>query len=509
GAKEVEKFYNYFPDKAGFAKAISDVNYRNLDRTQLCNELIRQASLVGNTSPESLAGISLLEDKNTFTITTGHQLCLFTGPLYFIYKLISTVNLSNTLKAEFPEKNFVPVYWMASEDHDFEEVNHLHAFGKKIEWQSTQTGSVGSFETAELEPLLAPFLEILGKSDNAAYLAGLFKRAYIEHKNLAEATRYLVNELFGKDGVVIVDGQSPALKKQFASFFRKDVFENTPYKKVSESIASLSELKYSIQVNPREINCFYAEGPLRARLEKENDVFRVVGTQTVFTKTELEQLIDSDPVKISPNVLLRPAYQQCILPNLAYVGGPGELAYWLEYAGMFEELKLNFPVLVPRKSVYLIDAGAKQKMEKFGFAFDDLVEEEQALIKSYLEKTNKTIDLTAYKKEIEELFGKLVTEAVNVDKTLGGSVEAEKQKGINSVAGIEGKMNKAIKQRSETEINQIKTLRSKLFPEGIPQERYDNFSMYYVKWGSGFLDEIKSLLTYDLQEQGPVCLIER
>lgn len=509
GKKELEKYYSFFPDKNGFSRAIAAMNYESLDRTLLVNELLAQAGLVENTTNESRENISLLENKNTFTITTGHQLCLFTGPLYFIYKIFSVINLCETLKGEFPEKNFVPVYWMASEDHDFEEVNHLFAYSKKVEWQSAQTGSVGRFATAELEPLADTLAEILGKSDNAAYLVSLFKKAYLGHRNLSDATRYLVNELFGRYGIVILDGQSAALKKKFKAVFKEDIFNQLPYKKITEQIAGLQEMKYGIQVNPREINCFYADGPLRARFEKEGDKFKLVGASQTFSSQEIEQMLDNDPEKISPNVALRPAYQQVILPNLAYVGGPGELAYWLEYKSMFEALKLNYPVLVPRKFVYLVDAAADQKMEKLDVTLDDLSEDEQSLVKRYLEKSNKAVSLDGYKKEIDDLFAKIGEEASAVDKTLSGATEAEKQKALNAVSAIEGKMNKAVKLKSETELNQLKNLRAKLFPSDVPQERYDNFSMYYVKWSGSFFSGLKSALTYDLSNTDIIILSEQ
>ncbi len=505
----VSDFYKYFPDKEGFRNAIASNSFNGIDRNLLKNELLQQSKLVSNTTKQSLSNIELLANGNSFTVTTGHQLCLFTGPLYFVYKIFSVINLCETLKKEFPGHDFVPVYWMASEDHDFEEVNHLNVFGKKIVWQTTQAGTVGAMDTKELEAVCVQFSEILGSTENAKEMVQLFKDSYLNHNNLSDATRYLVNHLFGEYGLVTVDGNSKALKETFMAYFKKDIFENIPFKHAGESIDKLNKLSYNVQVNPREINCFYIENGIRARFEKEGDKYRVIGTEKLLSKQELEALIEAKPESISPNVVLRPCYQQFLLPNIAYVGGPGELAYWLEYKTMFDALQLPFPVLVPRKMIALIDMATKQKMDKFGFDFETVYEEEQSLIKSFLEKSNGTFEIEAHKKVLEQLFSKINEAASIIDKTLGGAVDAEKQKSINSLSAIEQKVNKALKQRSETEINQIKNIKSKLFPNALPQERVDNFSMYYVKWGADFFRSLKDDLNYDLKELGQIFFIEQ
>mgnify|MGYP001593215938 CR=1 FL=1 len=506
--KELSGLYNFFPDKIGFKKALASIHKNKYNRTVLVAELTEQNKKVKNTSSLSENSTQLLLKENTFTITTGHQLCLFTGPLYFIYKIFSVINLSEKLKEEFPENNYVPVYWMASEDHDFAEINHFNVFGKQIEWKSEQKGAVGNFNTKGLNEVKDKLKEILGNSPNTDGLLNLFESAYVKHSNLADATRFLVNELFGAYGLVVVDGNSKKLKETFVSFFEKDIFENTPYKKVTETISALKPLKYETQVNPREINSFYLEQGLRARIEKTDDGYIAVKTDKKFSKTELEQLIKSNPEKISPNVVLRPCYQQFVLPNIAYVGGPGELAYWLEYKAMFDELGLFFPVLTPRHSVTVIDSGSKQKISKLGLEVNDFFESEDQLIKKFLSKTVGVKELTEYKSEIEVLYGKLNAEALQTDKTLVITVEAEKQKVLNSLASIEQKLNKAIKQKSETELNQIKAVKGKLFPDNKPQERSDNFSTFYSKWGKEFLDFLKVNLKYDLVNTNRVVIEE-
>jgi bacillithiol biosynthesis cysteine-adding enzyme BshC len=495
GKQDIKDLYEFKPELNGYKNKLSDEKlYVNLNRPLLSACLLKQAKLVANTSTLSLQNIELLKQHTCFTVTTGHQLCLFTGPLYFIHKILSTINLSEWLRNQFPEKQFVPVYWMASEDHDFEEINHAHVFGKKIEWRSAQTGAVGNFKTAELSDAINELSAILGESTHATELIDLFKKAYLEHANLSLATRFLVNELFGKFGLVVLDGNDKELKQEFRPVFHKDIFENTSFKKVNDTIAVLNSKNYPTQVNPREINCFYMNDATRARIEKQNDRFVVLNTPVSFSRTEMEDLIEKETDKISPNVVLRPLYQQSILPNIAYVGGPGELSYWLQYKSMFDAYQIDFPILQPRNFVLIVDKIQQQKLVKLQIEIDSIFRSEKEITDQYLSQKGSTISLDAEKSNLESFFNDLLSKSIAIDKTLEGAVKAEQQKALNSVQAIEAKLNKALKQKSDTEINQIRSVKSKLFPENIPQERYDNLSMYYSKYGKEFIDALKEQL---------------
>jgi bacillithiol biosynthesis cysteine-adding enzyme BshC len=497
-SSQVKPFYNHHINKTDFSVYLEKNKFDYLNRPVLVKALQSQAKLVANTSSASLSNIQLLENNNTYTITTGHQLCLFTGALYFIYKIASTINLSKSLKENFSDKIFVPVYWMASEDHDFEEINHANVFGKKVIWNSTQKGSVGEFNTEGLQEVITELKTILGDNEKANEILSVFEKAYINHANLADATRYLVNELFGDYGIIILDGNDSELKQLFKGEFKKDIFENTSYKLVSETITELQK-NYSAQVTPREINIFYKENGLRERIEKQGERFVVLNTELSFSEEEIENIIQNTPEKLSPNVVLRPLYQQKILPNIAYVGGPGELAYWLEYKTMFDAFNIHLPILMPRNFMMLLDKGTQNKLQKLNLTFNDTFKDGEELVKQFIKTQHNDIHLEGAKKQLTEIYAS-ITETVNsIDKSLVGTTEAEKQKAINGIATIEQKINRALKQKSETDVNQIWSIKEKLFPKGTPQERYDNFSMYYTKYGKEFISTIMVNLTYDLE----------
>lgn len=498
-SEKVKPFYSNHIYKKDFASYLEKKPFSEVNRPVLVNVLQAQADLVNNTSSKSLNNINLLQGSTTYTVTTGHQLCLFTGPLYFIYKIISSINLCESLKRNFPNKDFVPVYWMASEDHDFEEINHVNVFGKKIVWNSTQKGAVGEFSTEGLKEVVAELKTILGDNENSKDLIHLFEKAYAGHSNLADATRYLVNALFGEYGLVVLDGNDAELKVLFKEEFKKDIFEGTSFREVSNSIVELKK-HYSAQVTPREINVFYKDKGIRERIDKQGERFAVLNSEINFSKEELENIIGNSPEKLSPNVVLRPLYQQKILPNVAYVGGPGELAYWLEYKNMFDTFKISMPILMPRNFVLVLDKANQNKLQKLNLSSGDIFKDGEELVKQLIKTQHNDINLEDAKNQLAKLYSEINETVVNIDKTLGGTAEAEKQKAINGLAVIEQKINKALKQKSETDVNQIWSLKEKLFPKNSPQERYDNFSMYYSKYGKEFIACLKSELTYDLEK---------
>ncbi len=497
-AKELTPFYDSHFSKEAFQSYLKKNTFENLNRDVLVRALKVQAGLVENTDVQTINNITLLNNANTFCVTTGHQLCLFTGPMYFIYKIVSTINLASTLNKNFTDKKFVPVYWMASEDHDFEEINHAIIFGKKTTWHSEQKGSVGEFDTEGIQEVIIELKTILGESENAVRLMQLFETAYTKHQNLAGATRFLVNELFAGHGLIIVDGNDKELKKLFKNDFEKDIFNNTAHNTVNEIITKL-KTSYSIQVNPRLINTFYKEDQLRERIERDGENFRVVNTNIVFTKKELEEIIENTPEKLSPNVVLRPLYQQHILPNVAYVGGPGEIAYWLEYKNMFTVFSKTFPVLVPRNFVMLVDKNLSAKAKKLNLNTEDLFNDGEALVKQFIKLNNDT-DLNDVKENFTALYLQLSEKLSVIDKSLTASVDAEKTKTLNGIAVLEQKINRSIKQKSETDVNQIWGIKEKLFPNNIPQERNDNFAMYYVKYGDNFLKMLFETLIFDFTQ---------
>lgn len=498
-------FYSYQPKLESFRKVINEKSAEKINRPLLVSVLKEQYAEILNCKLQQ-ANIDLLLNNSTFTICTGHQICLFTGPLFFIYKIISAINLAETLKKNYPENNFVPVYWMASEDHDFEEIQSINLFGKKISWDNKEAnGAVGKLKTKSLNVVIDELKQILGESENSNKLIQIFREAYLGKENLADATRYLIHKLFASYGLVIIDGNDVRLKSEFSEIIKDDIINHSNYKLVNQTIAEFEEKGFKAQVNPREINCFYMIDNLRERIEQvhdltleegRRDVFKVLNTAIVFTKNELLNELKNHPERFSPNVVLRPVYQQKLLPNLAYIGGPGEIAYWLEYKKMFEYHNINFPVLVPRNFAVLTDDRTNLQMQKFGFTMIDIFKNIDLIIKEFVNK-NASINLSLKDQEekISAVYTEILEKAVSVDSTLKGSVEAELQKSLNALKNIESKLVRSEKQKQEIKISQVKKLKDKFFPEGKLQERYENMTPYYLKSGEQLIFDLKE--TFD------------
>ncbi len=492
--KTLGEFYSYNPSLEGFKDILINNKSQTYNRELLVDVMKKQYQQ--STIDSSSLNIDVLLNKNTYTVCTGHQLCLFTGPLYFIYKIISTINLAEKLQKQFPEYHFVPVYWMATEDHDFNEIKSIHFFGKNVSWENVDAGgAVGRLKTDSLMPVIDELKLILGESEHANELIQLFSEAYLKHTTLADATRYLVHQLFGSYNLLIVDGDDKKLKAEFAGIMQDDILNASNNQLVNKSIEQLNAIGYKAQVNPREINCFYMKNSLRERIvfDAQTQMYMVLNTSVTFTKEQLIVDLQTHPERYSPNVVLRPLYQQKILPNLAYIGGPGEIAYWLEFKTMFTHHNITYPVLIPRNFALLTDEKSVQQFNKLGFEMDDVFKETDVLVKQYVIKhVDKEFFLNEETEKVSVIFNQISEKANGIDVTLKAVVDAEFQKTIKGIKAIEAKMLKAEKQKQETAIQQIKKMKNKFFPEGILQERYDNFAPYYLKSGKSFIEKLKA-----------------
>ncbi|CAG0989318.1 MAG: bacillithiol biosynthesis cysteine-adding enzyme BshC [Bacteroidetes bacterium] len=422
--------------------------------------------------------IKSLQENTTFTITTGHQLCLFLGPLYVVYKILHCIKLANELNKKYKSYHFVPVFWMASEDHDTQEINHVFVKGEMIKWNVSESIPAGKLSTEGIEVAIEQLRKSLGLQQHSETIISLFKEAYSNYKNLAQATRYLINELLGSYGIVVIDGDEIEFKKILKPIFKKEINEQCIEKNVQKAIQHMLPHSYKIQANPRNCNIFWLHENQRIRIEKVEDKFYLSGTNQAFTKEEILNRIDETPEKFSPNVLMRPLYQETVLPNLVNVGGAAETAYWLELTEVFKELNIPFPLLFLRASVILTDEKIMQKIKKTELKVEDFFSEESGPERRYLQKNNlvfKTENplLTAFLEELQQNI-------VHIDASLETSAKATAQKIKNELEQLEKKVQRAIKLKNEVQLEQIKKCKEKFFPQNKMQERTVNFSEYFV-----------------------------
>ena len=489
-----KSLYNRFPSLENFEAQVQEkkTSYAYENREILVSVLKQQYSKI-SISTQTKQNIELLLNSNTYTITTGHQLNLSTGPLYFLYKIISTINLSKELKEKYPNYNFVPIYWMATEDHDFDEINYFNFKGRKFHWNKESSGPVGRLSTEGLGDFFQVYASELGSSTNANAIKKIFQEAYLNHSNLAEATRHLANVLFVKYGLVILDADNTDLKRIFIPYIKEELAQQTSYKQVLETAKKLKD--YTIQVNPREINLFYVEDNLRERIIFENGKYKVNNTQMEFSEKEIFSLLEKHPEKFSPNVILRPLYQEVILPNLCYIGGGGEIAYWLELKSFFNAVKVTFPILLLRNSVLLATEKQVKKADKLGLTWSDLFSKQKDLVNAKTRALSEfPIDFSPQKKHLRKQFEALLDLAKKTDDSFFGAIKAQEAKQIKGLENLEKRLLKAQKRKYSDELKRITDLQNELFPNQSLQERQANFSEFYLEYGDLFIQKLMGQL---------------
>ncbi len=481
-------FYKYDVNIESFAQIISDKQKDNTDRTLLVKELKAQYEQLA-INPLVAKQIESLSQPTTFTIITAHQPSLFTGPLYFVIKILSTINLTKQLNKAYTQHHFVPIFLTGGEDHDFEEANHLHLFGKTIEWQNEESGSVGAMSTKSLDQPLAELEEILGQSDAAKAIFEELKKSYTNHDRYSMATIDYVHTLFGQYGLVVIDTSTRAFKESFKPIMREELLEQPSQELVEQTQKALTDAGFGAQAHARAINLFYLRDGLRERIVFENGQYNVLNTDYSFTTVDILKELDDHPDRFSPNVVMRPLLQEKVLPNLAYIGGGGELAYWMERQSQFEHFGINFPMLIRRNSLLWIDKSHAKRMAKLGLEAEQLFSKTAALLKDFVEKNTKNdLSIATEKEQLKTLFESIAAKAKKIDPTLEKAIMADYARQAKSVDKLESRLMRAEKQKHDTALNQIRSLKEKLYPANGLQERYDNFLPFYMRYGRHFFE---------------------
>ena len=483
----LKPFFSFETNIKGIQNAIQKKQRQPVNRTALVSVLNKQYASIAKAS-EVQNNIDLLQSSNTFTVCTAHQPNLLTGQLYFIYKILHAIRLAHHLNAQLTAYKFVPLYYMGSEDADLAELNHFTVDGKKYEWNTDQKGAVGRmFVDTKLISLVDELAQQIGVQPFGNELIQIVQQAYTLGETIQSATFDLVHALFGRMGLVVLIADAPELKQQMIHVFEDDLFEETPSKIVETSCNELSKL-YKVQAQPRAINLFYLKDNIRERIERSGNNWFVLNTEISFNAEELKSELYEHPERFSPNVILRGLFQETILPNIGFIGGGGELAYWLQLKGLFDYYKINFPVLLLRNSFLIVDEHSQKKWEKLHLSVSDLFSTENELINKIVKQSSSKISLKEEIEKAEHLFTGISKHATDVDTTLSAHVAALKTRWLKNLQALEKKMLRAEKRKYLDQQKQIKSVKQQLFPKAGLQERSENFISYYAKSGKRFID---------------------
>ncbi len=447
-------------------------SYSSASRKVLVEVLTKNyGSKISATQQENLKNLA---SENTFTVTTGHQLSLATGPLYFVIKILHVSKMAIELKKKFPAYDFVPIFWMASEDHDFEEINQVNLFNQKWQWNTEQKGAVGRFGMENWEQFRNEIGELFKNHPESEVMDIL---NLYQGGNLSEATFNLVNALFKDYGVLTLDADNVALKSLFAGIVKEEILENKAESAVEKTNKLLEDKELSTQAHAREINVFLLADQKRERIQRKGDGFFVEGIGD-FSQEEMLNMLEEDPSQFSPNVILRPVYQECILPNLCYVGGGGEMAYWLQLKGVFEVYHIPYPLIQVRNSLMLIDEGTSKKMETINWNSENLFEDLDQAKKKFVLNQTEELDFNDLREKQMHLVSAARQLVAKVDPNLNSFVEAEMTRMSKQIENLEQKLIRAEKAKFEKSLKQMDQVKDKLFPGGGLQERHTNFFQF-------------------------------
>lgn len=483
-------FVPYAPTYDGVSKAIEERKKYPTNRKVLIEVLQKQYQKLP-TSKSVKEHIQLLQSEHTFVVTTAHQPNIFTGPLYFFYKIIHAIQLAADLKKQFPENNFVPVYYMGSEDADIEEVGSFVLGGTTYQWNTKQKGAVGRMKVDDALISLLKNMEGYWsvKPDGKEALA-ILQNAYQKGKTIAEATIELVNAFFGTYGLIVVQPDDVSLKSLFIDTMKMELLKGFSHKAIQPTLQALTT-SYHVQSEGRALNLFYLKEDIRARIEKQADQYIVADTDIRFSEEAVLNELQQHPDRFSPNVILRGVFQETILPGVVFIGGGGELAYWMELKNVFAEAKVHMPVLQLRNSFLFIRSKQIQQWNAMGLTKEDLFKPVLDIEVSFVKKqSGDLLSLEAELKLIEQVYDQVQKRVKSIDTTLGAHANNLAHQSMKKLLTLEKKMIRAERRKQAVSIERIHAIKQALFPNNGLQERVENIAEWLGDFGQDWLDTL-------------------
>jgi bacillithiol biosynthesis cysteine-adding enzyme BshC len=454
-------FQTGFPDMENFKNSIPERLHAFPQETRkLLHRLLDEQTRSATFHPEQEKSLEKLAADNCLTVSCGHQLCIGGGPQYMLFKILSTIRLAEELQQRFPEQPFVPVFWMAGEDHDIDEIRQLSFFGREYSLNIEGSGPCGRLSTAGIA---AQLREIPDFPEEMA----LF---YEDSENLNEATRKWLHHYFGNQGLLVLNADHSDLKRIFLPEMLAEFSGPALATEVRQQTSRLEKLGYSAQLHCRDLNLFYMETGLRSRLEKTATGIRTADGRKEWTQEEALAFFPEHPETLSPNAVLRPLYSQKILPDIAFVGGPAEIAYWLQLKTAFSLHGIFFPLLIPRFSALLLPHSRMERLQKLGLLPEDLFLDAQTLRRKIA-----LGDEQIPEPGLKEAFSGLLAFARSVDPGTADSLEADLRRLEDQAANMVRKARRAAEKKSETQLIQLEKLLEYCFPDGGLLERKESW----------------------------------
>lgn len=444
-------------------------------REMLVSAVSRQYQKSGQAISKKIAALGLSETR---TVTTGHQLCLATGPAFTYYKVLSAVVLAEQLEARWGTP-VVPVFWLASEDHDFEEIQSLWDGQGWQTWSPASVGgAVGRMGTEGLRVMLENW-------SDAAGVEGERKSALLKasHGALTDVMRRWMHGAFGDDRIVVVDGDDVTLKAAFSGAMAKELSDKVVERCVSEVNDTLQREGHAPQVHVRPVNLFYLSEGRRERIHSEAGHW-AAGDQVWPDDESVLKELESSPARFSPNALLRPVFQSMVLPDVAVVGGLAEVAYWLQLTQLFPAFGLIQPALVPRDGARVLSKKLSALAEEFGISDAQLGDRLEVWESNHVSDSDPP-DTQALRLALERGAKEVGLAFKELDASLLGSVESTKAKMAKLLDKLDEQARRAVRRQSQVDLARLARLHQGLYPEGVAQERVVNWHVLASQWAAG------------------------
>ncbi len=510
---EVNKFFFAdYKEKEEIFKVIDSKlhNYnanRYFDKHTLTDVLKRQNMSFG-ANEKSAANIELLQEENTFAVVTGQQVGLYTGNIYTIYKTITAVKLAEDLKEKFPQFNFVPVFWLESEDHDLEEANHIHLINRQNELvrigydeivpdedvSKRNAKPVGSLKfDSKINEINEQLAAALMDTEYKPKILEKINSFYREGNDYKTAFAEFMNWIFKDYGLVFIDCSDSEIKKLLTPVFEKEL--NTSPKMCEAIINTSAELEkhYDLQVKPKVINLFYIHNGNRLLIEpREGNRYALRNSKRRFEQEELMKILFEDPENFSPNVVLRPLCQDYLLPTIAYVGGPSEVSYFAQLKPAYEHYDITMPVIYPRISVSIVESKINKFLKNYDINFEDIFDHKKLLAK-VVEKISEVKiedEFSKFYDDLNRVFYDMKNMTAKVDKTLLNTVDNQKDKVIQNLELFKNKLTNAQANKSDTTTSQLDKVTNNIFPKGSLQERVINISYFLNKYDDTIIKKL-------------------
>lgn len=504
--ENLRKFYKYdFRNKEQIIKKFQQLANTERDFRNNLSTIITQQYDSLNPSSKTIKNISLLKNNETLAVVTGQQLGILGGPLYTFYKIITTIKLCSHLSERYDNYNFVPIFWLESDDHDFDEVRSVNILNENNEIikilyndeminEDFNRGSVGQLKLkADINKFFNDLEQQLKNTEFKPKILEHLKHFYKENKTFKDSFRELLFFFFDQFGLIIFDPQDKNIKELLKPIFKKEVtqFRNHTQSLINVS-AALEEL-YHAQVKIRPINLFYNYEEGRYLIEPVENEFRLKGKRKKFTLEEIEKKIENEPEKFSPNVLLRPICQDYLLPTAFYVGGPSEIAYFAQVLPLYQFYEIDPSIIYPRSSATLLEKSIKLILDKYDLNilsfFTDINKLKNQILNNV---SNQNLDeiFISSKNKINHVFDEIKEKLFAVEKTMSDVTDKYRSKVLSYIDELNTKALEAQKKRFEITFRQIDKAGINLYPNNNLQEREFCFYQFANKYDLEILKKI-------------------